>query len=70
MAKNSTKISKDISFEDALLRLEQIVKNLEDKDVPLEDLIGFYKEGNELSKHCFTLLEQAKSEIVIAEDKD
>ncbi len=70
MAKSSTKISKDISFEDALLRLEQIVQNLENEDVPLEDLTSFYKEGNELSKHCFELLEKAKSEIVIAEEKD
>ncbi|WP_163969957.1 exodeoxyribonuclease VII small subunit [Oceanobacillus halotolerans] len=42
----------ELSFEDAMEALENIVKKLEEGDVPLEKAIAYYKEGMEMSKLC------------------
>lgn len=51
------------NFEDALGRLETIVKQLEDDSVSLEESIELYEEGIELSKHCTQTLEEAELRI-------
>lgn len=51
------------SFEDALSRLEIIVKELEDDSLPLEKSIELYEEGIELSKVCNQTLEEAELRI-------
>ncbi|MFC4558768.1 exodeoxyribonuclease VII small subunit [Virgibacillus kekensis] len=43
---------KDITFEEAMKELEQIVEKLEEGDVPLEKAITYYQEGMKLSKLC------------------
>ncbi|KGX88835.1 exodeoxyribonuclease VII small subunit [Pontibacillus litoralis] len=47
-----TNQQEQISFEDAMKQLEQIVEKLEEGDVPLEKAITFYQEGMKLSKLC------------------
>ncbi len=39
----------DLSFEDAMLKLEEIVEKLEEGDVPLEKAINHFQEGMQLS---------------------
>ena len=39
-----------MTFEQALARLEQIVKELEGGNVPLDDLMRLYDEGTTLVK--------------------
>lgn len=51
------------SFEDALNKLESIVKKLEDPEVTLEESIDLYEEGMELSKYCSETLENAVLKI-------
>lgn len=51
------------SFEDALARLEEIVKELEEENISLEKTITLYEEGIELSKTCTETLEQAQLRI-------
>jgi len=41
-----------IRFEEAILKLEEVVQKLETGDVPLEDAITLYKKGMELSAFC------------------
>lgn len=48
------------SFEQSLKRLEQIVEELEQGDVPLDDALKMYEEGIELSKACVEKLSQAE----------
>jgi exodeoxyribonuclease VII small subunit len=48
------------SFEESLRRLEEIVNQLEQGDVPLEDSLRLYEEGMELSKVCARRLSQAE----------
>ncbi len=47
------------TFEQSLRKLEEIVEQLEQGDVPLEDAIKKYEEGLALSKECIEKLTQA-----------
>ena len=66
MSEKSAEIPAEIaslSFEDALMRLEEIVKRLEDGQVSLEDSIEVYETGQHLKRHCETKLASAKARI-------
>ena len=54
---------KDLSFEQALSELEEIVEKLEQGDIDLEDSIDIYERGNLLKAHCEKKLESAKMKI-------
>lgn len=53
----------ELSFEDALARLEAIVQQLERGDVPLERSIDLYAEGDRLRAQCQKRLESAQARI-------
>jgi exodeoxyribonuclease VII small subunit len=66
-----TPLSADLSFEDALQRLEQIVSKLETGQAPLEESISLYEEGARLKKHCEDRLKAANlrvQQIVVGPD--
>ena len=54
---------KDIKFEDALQRLEQIVDQLEAGDLPLEDSLKVFEAGVALARRCAKYLEEAEKRI-------
>lgn len=57
----------NMSFEDAMARLEKIVSKLEEGDVPLEKAITYYQEGMKLSKVCsdkLTNVEEKMTQIM------
>lgn len=54
---------KKLSFEEALLKLEDIVNKLEQEDIPLEEAIDFYQEGMKLSKLCDDILTNAQEKM-------
>lgn len=47
-----TEKNTELSFEEAMEKLEKIVGKLETGDVPLEKAIDYYQEGMVLSKLC------------------
>ena len=53
----------ELSFEDALARLEELVERLEEGEVPLEESLGAYREGTELVKQCLARLGKAETLI-------
>ena len=53
----------DMTFEDALRALEQVVARLESGDVPLDESISLYERGEELRKHCQGRLDAAQVRI-------
>ncbi|MCM3359900.1 MULTISPECIES: exodeoxyribonuclease VII small subunit [unclassified Psychrobacillus] len=55
---------KEIPFDEAMLQLEQIVRQLEQGDVPLENAIELYQKGMELSKLCSDKLQSAEKQLV------
>jgi exodeoxyribonuclease VII small subunit len=52
-----------MSFEDALAELEQIVRGLEGGQQKLEDAITAYERGAALRKHCETKLAEAEARV-------
>lgn len=51
------------SFEQNMLRLEQIVRMLERGDAPLEDSMKLFQEGTELVRSCSALLDEAQLQV-------
>ena len=54
---------KELSFEQAMDRLETIVQQLESGDVPLEKAIELFQQGMELAQVCGGKLEQFERKI-------
>ena len=54
---------KDMSFEEALAELEEIVRTLEDGGGSLDQAIAAYARGAELKKHCEAKLSEAKAKV-------
>lgn len=52
-----------LSFEQALAELEQIVARLESGQAPLEDSIRMYERGAALKAHCERRLEAARLKV-------
>ncbi|WP_088181864.1 exodeoxyribonuclease VII small subunit [Sphingobium sp. Z007] len=59
----STPDTATLSFEDALRALEMIVRRLESGDVPLDESISLYAQGEELRKRCAERLQAAEARI-------
>ncbi len=58
------------TFEESLEELENIVKSLENGDVPLDDAINKFNEGMKLAGDCNKILEKAGDTITKAMNKD
>lgn len=56
-------------FESALAELESIVTKLEQGDLPLEQSLGLFERGVQLSRFCHTKLEDAERRIEILTER-
>ena len=54
----------DKTFEQKMLRLEEIVAKLEKGDVPLSDSLALFEEGTGLAASCRTQLDRAEQQVV------
>ncbi len=55
--------TKNLSFEDAIVKLEGIVKELESGNTNLDDAINLYTEGMKLAKLCGDKLNSATEKV-------
>jgi len=55
---------KTLSFEEAMQRLEEIVRLLERGDVPLEESLALFEEGSGLIAQCSKLLDHAEQKVI------
>lgn len=62
--------TKEISFEESLLELEKIVKDLENGNVPLDDAIDKFNEAMKIAKTCNEKLKNAEDSINKILNKD
>ena len=53
----------EMSFEEAMRALEDVVGKLERGDVPLEQSIALYERGAELKKRCEAKLKEAEEKV-------
>ena len=61
---------KELSFEENLEKLEEIVKKLENGDVPLDDAIKEFNEAMVLAKKCDEKLKSAEEAITKVVNND
>ncbi|PYV11595.1 MAG: exodeoxyribonuclease VII small subunit [Acidobacteria bacterium] len=61
----SPKPVKPEPFEKNLERLDAIVQQLEDADLPLEKALQLYEEGMKLSEVCHKQLEEAEGRVEV-----
>ena len=58
----------DVSFEDAVKKLESIVEEMESDELPLDKLLVRYEEGAKLVKACEEKLQSAETRITQLEE--
>lgn len=56
---------KEMTFEEAIVRLEAVVRELEEGRLPLEKSLEIFAEGVGLSRICKRRLEEAEQRISI-----
>lgn len=62
---------KNPTFEENMLKLEQIVRAMERGDVPLEESLKMFREGTALVQTCSKLLDEAELQVAkIASEAD
>jgi len=66
----SDEISKSKSFEEALSRLSEIVKELDGDDTKLENSMKLFEEGVTLSKYCKEVLKDAADKVESLNNKE
>jgi len=62
---DTAKVNKRDPFEKNLERLDSIVQQLEDAELPLEKAIQLYEEGMKLSEVCQQQLDEAQGRVEI-----
>jgi exodeoxyribonuclease VII small subunit len=58
------------TFEESLLELDRMVRELEEGRLGLEDALARYEQGVGLIKHCYEQLRQAEQRILILTGTD
>ncbi len=61
----ATAKKKELSFEEAILRLEEIAGKLENESPNLSDALAMYEESAKLLKGCSEMLDEAQKKIVV-----
>ena len=56
------------TFEQAMTRLEEIVKTLEQGEVPLEESMSLFEEGTRLSTALYTMLQTAEQKVTVLDE--
>lgn len=62
------KMKTDLTFEDALARLENIVRELEKGETALDESVKLFEEGIKLSGICSKYLKDAQQKVEILID--
>lgn len=69
MPVKAKKVAKEnMSYEEALLQLEEIVQQLEQGDVPLEQSLLVYQQGVALLAYCQKILGDVEAKLTILKD--
>ncbi|MCR5757720.1 MAG: exodeoxyribonuclease VII small subunit [Selenomonas sp.] len=61
---------KELSFEESLAKLEDIVKQMESGDSSLKDLMDNYTEGMKLGQSCLKELAKAEAAMDVVVERD
>ncbi len=64
----ASKATKTVSFESAMVELDQLVADMEAGKLSLEDSLTAYKRGAELMSFCRGKLDAAQQQVRVLED--
>lgn len=53
-----------MTFEESVARLDAIVRQMEQGNVPLQQALDLFSEGTQLLKSCNTMLDEAQLQVV------
>ena len=56
--------TKSMEFEKAITRLDEIVKQMEQGNLPLDEALKLFEEGTGLVKNCSKQLDEAELKVV------
>lgn len=56
-------VKKKMTFEESMLRLEEIVSLLGQGDAPLDQALSLFEEGAKLTKECTAQLDKAEQKV-------
>lgn len=59
----------ELTYEQAKARLEEVIARLEDKELPLDDMVTLWEEGEKLAQICQERLTSAKARLEAARPK-
>ncbi len=65
MSANAPQATEDLMFEDAIDRLEGIVRKMEEEKVPLDELIRDYESGSQLLGICRSRIAMARERVEV-----
>jgi len=54
---------KDMSFETAFLKLEEIAQKLDNNSISLDESLKLFEQGVKLSEYCNSILTKAREKI-------
>ncbi len=66
---NVKKGLQDLSFEEQLHRLEEIVEILDDGEAALDEMLTLYEEGMKRSQYCREYLEKAEQKVTLIQSQ-
>lgn len=61
---------KTVDFEKTMLRLETLVSQMEQGDLPLEEALKCFEEGVGLTRECQSILDSAEQKVQILIEKN
>ncbi len=56
-------VYENLSYEEAIKRLEDIVRRLEDAEIPLEESLASFQEGVALARYCREKLTEIEEKV-------
>lgn len=68
-SKSSKKLP-ELSFEEQMQRLEEIVEILDDGEVALDEMLSLYEEGMKRSQYCREYLEKAEQKVTLIQSQN
>jgi len=60
----------NLSFEEQMQRLEEIVEILDDGEAALDEMLALYEEGMKRSQYCRDYLEKAEQKVTVIQSQN
>lgn len=59
----------ELTLEQALQQLDEVMERLEGKDLPLTDAFHLYQQGMQLVKQCNDSIDKVEKQLIVLEEE-